>query len=133
MRNSEPKNCGGLAFELCLKQNVRISITCNVSIPDGICNNVQGVVKEFTRSTSGQIQIIWIKPDSPEVGSRYKTDYAHFYKNYNISTDLVPIFACKIQFNTGGWSKQTDKRNIQQKKYFRVKKSFLINMIFLTE
>ena len=92
-----------LEYSIDLVIGGRVSVTSNVDVQNGISNGTMGVVMHFSRAENGQVKIVWLKLDDPNIGENYRKKYIEMSrKNPQIDKSWTPIFAISRTFNIGG-------------------------------
>ena len=93
-------------MKLSLKNKVRVMLTFNVSITDGLINGAVGTIIGFVFGTNSSIKAIIVKFDDPNVGEGQRLRYQDLCKDF--SDDLgVPIFRSTLEYT--GTSKNSMK------------------------
>ena len=67
LKTKKATETGQLLTKVELAVSCRVALTTNISVPDGLVNGAMGVVKHFTRTTSGNVHIVWIAFDSTDI------------------------------------------------------------------
>ena len=73
---------------------------------DGLVNGAMGTIRHFTKTTAGEIHIIWIEFDNSNVGKDLRQHHQGLYRNNaTIGKTWTPIFALCRHFQTGAMGK----------------------------
>ena len=93
---------GQLHYRLCLGINFRVALTTNICVKDGLVNGSLGVLKMFTKTSSGRLHMIWIEFDDKSVGTEIRKYFKGLYQRVpNVKKTWIPIMAVSKQFESG--------------------------------
>lgn len=93
----DPRKTMGLHKHLKLVQNLRVEITLNVRINDGLINGASGYIAHIDLTPTNDITLVWVMFDDKETGKLTRQENAGIYHNC-ISKSWTPIQRIKRQF-----------------------------------
>jgi hypothetical protein len=102
LKDKSPQITGQLRYKLFISKNCRVSLTTNISVKDGLVNGAMGTVKFFTKTSTGNIHIVWVEFDEKNNGSEVrKNNNGLYHNNKQLLHTWTPIMAIYKQFQTG--------------------------------
>jgi hypothetical protein len=90
MRQMTTSETFGLPQKLSVKLGVRVMLTKNIDIEDGLFNGATGLLKNI-ENISNQVNILWVKFDLEEIGQKLRQNWCNYQQQNNIQPDLTPI------------------------------------------